>query len=172
MKKQILFSLLVLIVSCKNQQVGSDIWKNSSVALSTSDNTPENFAQYNLQEESFYSTLRESGTTEKRSVRISIPDPDGKFHEFIVWKSIVANRALVEKYPNLQTFQGIDVNTDAVRIRIENSDDGIQAIVFGGENTWYITPVAEVSDNYLVYYKKDIPAGAKSFWSDKVIQEK
>lgn len=158
-------------MACKNQNVGSDIWKNSATSLEEKEGLPVDYNQYNLQEESFYSILREAGDNEKTSVRLSVPDPEGNYHEFIVWKSIVANKALVEKYPKLQTYQGISVLSTAVKIRIENSDRGLQAMIFGGKDTWYIVPVPEVTDNYLVYYKKDIPSGTKSIWSDIVIQD-
>lgn len=171
MRKLIPLLILFTIVGCKSQQVESTMWENSKNKLPQSKDLPSSFKQYDLQKELFASQLDACGNQKTAGNTVSIPDPDGNMSEFIIWKSSVANQTLVDKYPNLQTYQGVSKQSDAIRIRVENSEKGIQAMVLGGEDTWYITPVVNFPDTYMIYYKKDLPIGVKSFWSDKVIQE-
>jgi len=171
MRELTLILILLTIVGCKSQQNGTPMWKSSKETLSNTDLLPTKYKLYNLEEQAFKDILTEAGNEKSNAITIKLPNPEGNETEFLIWKSNVANPALVEKYPNLQTYQGVWVESDAIRIRLENSVKGIQSIVLGGDDVWYVSPSEEFSDTYAIYYKKDLPAGIKSFWSDKVIKE-
>ena len=148
------------------------MWKSSKGELAKTDHSPTSFKQYDLLDKDLFTNqLKSCGKQKSEGSTIAIPDPNGDMKEFIIWKSTVANQALVDKYPNLQTYQGVSKETNAIRIRIENSDKGIQVMVLGGEDTWYIAPTKGKSETYLTYFKKDIPADAKTFWSEKILKE-
>ncbi|MEL7147237.1 MAG: hypothetical protein AAFO69_12765 [Bacteroidota bacterium] len=163
--------LLSAMYACKNQKVQDSMWKESKMEEYSDVITPVRFRTYELKESQMRSSLEACGTEQQKASLIRIPDPQGNQKEFQVWKSKVANPALIEKYPNLQTYQGVAVESTATRIRIENSDNGIQAMVIDAEGTWYIEPAVDSRGSYIVYYKADLPADSKNFWSDKVIKE-
>lgn len=171
MRKIILFLIFSTFLACKSQKVDSAMWVNSNNEEVKNEYALTTFSQYDLDKKILIDKLSSCGDEKAEGRVIEMPGPSGELNEFIVWKSTVANPALLEKYPNLQTYQGVSKETDAIRIRIENKNDGIQAIVLGGKDTWYITPTGD-RKTHLVFYKKDIPAEAKAYWSDKVLIEK
>ncbi|MEL6558760.1 MAG: hypothetical protein AAFQ94_11285 [Bacteroidota bacterium] len=171
MRKIILFLIFSTFLACKSQKVDSAMWVNSKNEVIKNEYVLTNFSQYDLDKKMLIDKLSTCGDGKPQGSIIVMPNPAGELNEFIIWKSKVVSPALLEKYPNLQTYQGVSKESDAIRIRIENKNDGIQAIVLGSTDTWYITPTGDKTETHLVFYKKDIPAEAKAYWSDKVLIE-
>ena len=165
----ILLALLSAMFGCKNQKATNSMWTESKMKTSGTANDPVRYKTYELKADDLLSSLAECGDDLQHARIVKLPDPQGEMREFQIWKSKVANPELIRKYPNLQTYQGVAKGANQVRVRLENSDNGIQAMVIDGDATWYIAPDKEIENTYIVYYKKDLPADAKNFWSEKVI---
>ena len=147
------------------------MWTESKMAAAHESRNPTRFKTYQLKESQMLDALDNCGSDQQQAIIMNMPDPQGSLQEFQIWKSKVASPDLVEKYPNLQTYQGVLAGANEIRIRIENSDSGIQAMIIDKNDTWYIAPAIGEEGSYIVYYKSDLPADAKNFWSDKVIKK-
>lgn len=147
------------------------MWTESKKAASSEAHSPTRFKTYELKESEMRAALANCGSDLQQAATINIPDPRGKHKEFQIWKSKVASPELIRKYPNLQTYQGVAIGANDIRVRIENSDSGIQAMIIDTDDTWYVSPSMGADGSYIVYYKSDLPADAKNFWSDKVIRK-
>ena len=162
---------LVVFVGCKSRQAQTQgMWTERKVPVAESEISPTRFKTFELDEDNMLQAIAAVGEREDLTF-LTLPDPTGAEVEFHIWKSRVANPKLIEKYPNLQTYQGTARDNQAIRMRLERNDDGIQAMIIDSDGTWYISPVVGVSAAYTVYYKRDLPADAKNFWSDKIIKE-
>lgn len=91
----------------------------------------------------------------------SLPAPDGSFRDFKVWQSTMMEPALAAKYPQIKTFTAEATNDHRVTAKIDLSPAGFHAMIFDGEQTYFIDPYSDLEDgNYLCYYKKDCKRGA------------
>lgn len=171
MRNIIVFIVFSIFIACKSQKVDSAMWLSNKSEQVKNEYALTNYTQYDLDKKILTERLSTCGDKKPDGKTIEIPNPEGIMNEFIIWKSKVVNPALLEKYPDLQTYQGVSKDTDAIRIRIENKENGIQAVILGDQDTWYITPSDDSSKTHLIFYKKDIPAEAKAYWSDKVLIE-
>jgi hypothetical protein len=97
----------------------------------------------------------------KEGRSLSLPGPDGNFRDFKVWQSTMMEPALAAKYPEIKTFTATAMDNSQVTAKIDISPAGFHAMIFDGEQTYFIDPFSDIEDgNYLCYYKKDCRRGA------------
>ena len=90
------------------------------------------------------------------SSTIVLPAPDGSFQTFKIFECPMMEKPLADKYPQIKTYTGINVDNPHVTAKIDYTVFGFHAKVFDGESTYFIDPYTDLTtDWYLVYYKKD-----------------
>ncbi|MGB1310174.1 MAG: reprolysin-like metallopeptidase [Leucothrix sp.] len=99
---------------------------------------------------------------------MSLPLPDGSMARYQFSRSSVMPEALALKYPQIQTFQAVDMNNPANRGRFDITPQGFHGM-FQHNGQWvFIDPeVRDDAGRYLAYYGADAePLSARP--SDKV----
>lgn len=163
-------ALMVVIFSCSSSKRTVNFWVSESKhQLSEEDkiNLPGKYKLYTFDIPRLRETLSSAGNSEDESVYVQFPDPDYNLGPFKIWKSSVVADNLIEKYPSLQTYQGFSTTDILTSIRLELPKAGLQVMVTGANQTWYIAPVNPNQDLYIVYYKQDLKR-KNNFWESKV----
>ncbi|MBK7690735.1 MAG: hypothetical protein IPJ31_06335 [Bacteroidetes bacterium] len=94
----------------------------------------------------------ESGLTST----IMLPTPDGSFQTFKIFECPMMEKPLADKYPQIKTYTGINVDNPLITAKMDFTVFGFHAKVFNGQSTYFIDPYTDLStDWYLVYYKSD-----------------
>jgi len=86
-----------------------------------------------------------------------LPLPDGTFAEYHFESSRVMAEELAAKYPNIQTFQGVDTANAVNRGRFDLGDHGFHGLFIHNGRRIYIDPeIKGDTQHYLVYYASDL----------------
>lgn len=86
----------------------------------------------------------------------SLPTPDGEFMNFHVYECPMMEKPLADKYPMIKTYTAICIENPLITAKLDFTLFGFHAMIFNGENTWFIDPYTDVkTDWYMVYYKKN-----------------
>lgn len=87
---------------------------------------------------------------------VSIPNPDGTFSDFSLFKTEVMHPDLAAKYPMIQTYAGQGITDPSATARFDFTQFGFHAMVLSHHGTYFIDPYSmQDQDHYLVYYKRD-----------------
>lgn len=87
---------------------------------------------------------------------IDLPNPEGGYYQFKVWRNSFMSEGLSVKYPNIRTFSGYKIDNKSVTVALDYTEFGFHAMVIDGENTYFIDPYSNENDGfYTVYYKKN-----------------
>lgn len=87
---------------------------------------------------------------------LELPSPDGGILSFKVWKTSMMEPELQAKYPDIQTFTAYLLDNPTVTAKLDFTLSGFHAMIFNGENTYFIDPYSNENNGfYTVYYKKD-----------------
>lgn len=87
---------------------------------------------------------------------ISIPNPDGSFSDFTLFKTEVMHPDLAAKYPMIHTYAGQGITDPSATARFDFTQFGFHAMVLTHKGTYFIDPYSmQDQDHYLVYYKRD-----------------
>ena len=98
----------------------------------------------------------------KSSVVVSLPLPSGELVDFRLTPSSVMALALTEKYPQIKTFSGYQVNHPENNGRFDITEHGFHGMFHFNNNVVFIEPKNKQSQSkYLSYYRSD--AELKSF---------
>ena len=74
---------------------------------------------------------------EQSDVVISFPTIDGTYKEFYIYRTFVMPEGLSNKFPNIETYTGIGINSSSERVSLTISDKMIKAMILGdGSNTF------------------------------------
>jgi subtilisin-like proprotein convertase family protein len=94
---------------------------------------------------------------------LSLPHPDGSMHAYKAKENSTLDRALVEKFPEIRTYDAGDAASGAF-VKWDVTPKGLHAmIMIPGESTIYIDPAINGNtDYYIVYRRKDFST-QKSF---------
>src|SRR5262249_25195958 len=103
-------------------------------------------------------------TDPDHAAEIEIPLPDGSLRTFRVWQAPMMEPALAAKYPDIKTFTAEAADNRTITAKLDISPAGFHALIFNGEQTFFIDPYSDVEDgNYICYYKKDYPTLAAHY---------
>ncbi len=87
---------------------------------------------------------------------MELPDPERGIQKFRIWKTPIMEPGLQKKYAHLETFTGVHVENPLITTKMDFTENGFHAMVYNGEETYFIDPIRAVfSDAYMVYFKKD-----------------
>lgn len=88
---------------------------------------------------------------------LDIPLPDGTFRKFRIWQAPVMHPELAKKFPNINSYEGQDLENPFFRIYFAFSPIGFYGLVLTEDmGPVFITPVVrEDTEHYLSYYEKD-----------------
>ncbi|MBL4592687.1 MAG: gliding motility-associated C-terminal domain-containing protein [Flavobacteriales bacterium] len=92
-----------------------------------------------------------------QAVIIELPDPDGGTSKYMVYKNTTMSPGLEVKYPEIRTYDAINIDNPGEFAKIDVTPHGFHAMVMSvSRNTFFIDPYSKGDmNNYLVYYKKD-----------------
>lgn len=122
---------------------------------------PTTFVSYSMNSPLLQTQLFSLPATSNQAQSILIPTPDGQFKAFMIWQSPMMEGSLNDKYPQIKTFTGYAADNKFTTIKADFTYKGFHAMVFDGENTYFIDPFSNVNDGYYIcYYKKNYPLPA------------
>ena len=88
---------------------------------------------------------------------LSIPMPDGTFGRFQIEHSLVVERGLLEKFPELgATYRGRGIDDPTATVRLDLLPSGFHAMVLSAFGTVIVDPYgADENDRYISYLKRE-----------------
>jgi hypothetical protein len=97
--------------------------------------------------------------TSGQAVILTLPMPDGSFERFEIEHSLVVERGLLEKYPELgATFRAHGIDDPTAYVRFDLLPNGFHSMILSSRGTVIVDPyLAGDTDHYLSYFKNDQP---------------
>lgn len=95
---------------------------------------------------------------------VQLPNLKGGFNSYKVLRNQTMHPDLNAKYPNMYTFDGINVTDISEKVKLDITPQGFHAMIYAPHHsTIFIDPIHSNAPNkVMVYYKKD-------FYTDKVM---
>ena len=138
------------------------IEKTSLLDKSERDNTPFKYLLYNLNFETFKSSIETApsdNSGQVSNVIVSFPNPNGIIEDYIVYEAPVMEDALSSRFPNIKSYVAKGINDPTSSMRFSTTLFGLHAMLTSGEaGTFYIDTYTKDLNNYIVYSKKSIYA--------------
>ncbi len=98
------------------------------------------------------------------SHRVTFPNRDGKFREYIVQEASVMEPALQAKYPDIRSYVGWEKNNRQNTIRFSvTPDNGVSAMFFDGAEISYLDKFTADHSKYIFYKRGDLPVNDRLF---------
>ncbi|WP_191600951.1 reprolysin-like metallopeptidase [Marinomonas algicola] len=94
---------------------------------------------------------------------IELPLPNGTFATYRFTLSSIAAKELLEKYPSMQAFKGVDINNPNNTGRFDIANQGFRGMFNHNGKRIFIDPIAENSTRYSSYFSDDIGHIRKNF---------
>jgi hypothetical protein len=92
----------------------------------------------------------------KQTIELQLPTPDGTMLDFKIFESKMMLEPLYSKYKEIRTYTAICKTNKFVTAKIDFTVWGFHAKIFDGNNTYFIDPFTNLTDEYYtVYYKRD-----------------
>lgn len=179
MKKNYFLKIVVLVIVLMQGIQFSSAQNSSRTLWNTLDNSesrvsdrtwyPNHFQTFSLQINELKSNLMDApmespGAIRRSTFIVELPMPDGNFHRYALVESPVMEAALAAAYPGIKTYAGQGIDDPTATIRCDVTQFGFHSYVLSANGTIYIDPlVFGKTDQYMVYYKHDIPSELKRF---------
>ncbi len=159
MKNKITLLLCLLTLQLSAQK---SIWTAAvpadASAIAPRTSTPKIFTIFQTDLPALKNSLAQAalhGTN--NGVNISLPDGNGQFTDYKIWRSEVLHPTLAAKYPGIKTYIGQSVLNPAQTAAISLTLYGLHAmIMIPGEGVTYIDPYTKGGDYSIAYFKKGI----------------
>jgi hypothetical protein len=88
---------------------------------------------------------------------IEFPNPEGELIQYRIYEAPVMEKELSDKYPDIKSYSGSNVNNPSETIRFSVTLFGLHLMCFNNESgTYLIDTYTKDLQNYCVYYKKNI----------------
>ena len=98
-------------------------------------------------------------------ILITLPLPDGGSSTFKLVRNNVMHPDLAAKFPEIKTFDAVDVNDKRIKAKLDLTPHGFHAMIFrDGKSTVFIDPYLRNNNKYYISYAKD------DFITDKTMQ--
>lgn len=100
-----------------------------------------------------------------RQTIITLPMPDGTFARFSFEHSLVVERGLLDKFPELaRTYRGQGIDDPAATARFDFMPNGFHALILSGSGSVMINPYTSGdTENAISYYKRDTSQSKAGF---------
>lgn len=162
MKKKLLLLVFIFTVT---SSICQELWnktnENRINALAKMDRSsiPSKYDLYTLDFVKFKIQLQNvpldiSGQYSNKIV--AFPNTNGEMEQYRIYNAPVMEDGLAAKYPEIQSFSGININKPSESIRFSTTLFGLHAMVFSNEGTYYIDTYTKDLSNYILYEKKDV----------------
>lgn len=117
---------------------------------------PNQYSLFSLNTNQLKSLQQFIPSDENGTFIIDLPAPDGRLKQFRVFEAPMMEAPLAAKYPQIKTYTAIEVGNPLVTAKLDYTVFGFHGKVFDNENTYFIDPLTNMSENwYQVYYKRD-----------------
>lgn len=168
MKKHLIILLLTALSSTYSFAISEEVWKeinpNAVPTKGTKLLTPVKYKVFQLNDNWFKGYLADIPLQSEKAKQVMLAAPDGSMHNFRVWQTPVMQPELAAKYPEIKNFTGVSTDNPAITVKLNYTYRGFNAMVYDGNNTYFIDPYSHANDGfYICYYKKDYPASYHSF---------
>ena len=101
---------------------------------------------------------RERTPAANQPLLVSLPAPNGTFHQFALQESAIMAPGLARRHPEIKTYNGRGITDRAATIHADLSPLGFRASVRSANGSWYIDP----------YYVGPDPGVYASYWARHV----
>ncbi len=171
MKKNLpilLLALFIQMIAFSQDQVNP--WSKTTEARTNSMDkeyrnfTPKSYELYSLntlqlQQKISNAPLRDSHLIS--DVIVSFPTVQGKVENFRIYEAPVLDEALTERFPDIRSYLGQNVENPSTMIRFSISRNGVSGMITSGSHkTVYIDPFTKNKEFYMSYSREDIPDDA------------
>ncbi|MBS1771627.1 MAG: zinc-dependent metalloprotease [Bacteroidetes bacterium] len=153
-------TFLLIAITCFTAHANIDYWQKVSkenIPATVKQNVfPDRGIIYALQLSTLKTQLWALSENPKEAVELMIPVPDGSFRKFNVWQDPMMEAGLATKYPGIKTFTAVASDNKAVTAKLDITLLGFHAMIYDGDNTFYIDPYSNPeSGYYYCFYKRD-----------------
>ncbi len=87
------------------------------------------------------------------SIKASFPDADGKLHTYEIYEASSFAEGMRNKFFNIKTFVGKNLNKKATNIKITLTPQGFFGYITSPKGSTYINPYTQEGDIYMVFDK-------------------
>lgn len=138
----------------------NSIWHATNIysvaPITTPQIKPDKFLLYNVALEDLKASLANAGPEVGSAITVELPQPNGSFRLFKAWETSNMDPALAAKYPSIKSYTAYAVDNRSVTAKIDLSSLGFGAMVYDGNNTYFIDRYAQQQNGYYIcYYKHD-----------------
>jgi hypothetical protein len=91
-------------------------------------------------------------------LQFELPRPDGTTMRFGIADAPVMEPGLAAKYPLIKSYAGVGIDDPSVRVRMDISPYGFNAVVIGDpRGPWFVAPFYHLQDGpHISYYQSDV----------------
>ncbi|MGB0888405.1 MAG: reprolysin-like metallopeptidase, partial [Vicingaceae bacterium] len=106
-----------------------------------------------------YTKLKSSGEKKSNTI-IKLPNPEGGFSNYYVYRNTTMHPDLEAKFPEIRTYNAVNTTNPSELVKLDVTPRGFHAMVLSPDNgTFFIDPHTKGdTENYQVYYKNDYSA--------------
>ncbi len=99
---------------------------------------------------------------DQSEVILKLPLPDGQLLNYKIVRSGTMSDELAKKFPNIQTYKGVNINDQSIVTRLEWTTKGFHASIYMDGKSAYIQPLTNNPTQFISYWKSDVTK-AKEF---------
>lgn len=160
--KNFIFLLLSLVISHQAWSTGRNFWTPVSAEEASRSGAPATrtvksaVKSLDLNAMASYLNTAPVEAAKHQAIILELPDPDGNFKKFSVWKNPLIPAELAAKYPGINTYSGQGIDDPYARIQLDVTRQGFHAMVFGTSKSYFIDPYnLKTQSVYNFYYRAD-----------------
>ncbi|MCK8521578.1 M12 family metallo-peptidase [Aquimarina sp. D1M17] len=174
MKTSILKKMLVSSLFIMGISIHAQVWtpttasKTNTKAKELRKTTPNSYKLFTLNSKQLTSILENtpSRSNQKTSTTIlELPAKDGDIQRFSILEASIFEPELAKKFPDIKSYvgYGIDDPTSIARFSLSKSGGMHVMISSGNHKTIFIDPYTKDKQDYIAYYKTDLPSDPSGF---------
>ncbi len=131
---------------------------------------PSSYETFRLNKTALQSLLNSAPEeySDDRAVILNLPMPDGSFSRFTIEHSLVVERGLLTKYPELgATYRGQGIDDPTATVRFDFLPSGFHSMILSANGTVIVNPYKiGDTDNYISFFKRDQLPASQPFICD------
>jgi hypothetical protein len=166
MKRQLKHLSLVLATFISMPAFANNMWQPVEKSVTAKGNQklhPDKYSVYAVDVAMLTQSLKDVPLLPEQGVVVMLPMPDGGYRSFHMWQTPVMAAELAARYPEIKTFTATADDNKSVSAKIDITTHGFHAMVFDGNNTFFVDPMTDADSRYyLSYYKKDYTQNAEA----------
>lgn len=87
---------------------------------------------------------------------ISLPNPEGGFSDYKVFKNTTMHPDLIANFPEIRTYNAVSITNTKEVVKLDVTPHGFHAMILSPNGTYYIDPYTKGNTiNYQIYYRKN-----------------